>query len=397
MPEDQERSGVEAGPARRRARRLGIAALVLAGCLGQAASAAAQADPQRRANLEIGAEGPLRGDGPLAGYAFFLLNRPHFIDDDFYLRVIFAPTYFMADLVRDRWPADGHALGIGLAGGFFPYNFEEFRSGQHRERESFWGHGGETTLSYYRRTSLFERLPVEGQLRLRPQLVVYQHGMDTDSRFRLPADTVLYTGRAGIRVGGVPPELLPELALEASIWYEPSYRTEAGPFGLPERPQETEHFTQRAWARVGGVFAVSRGHTVQGFFTAGTTEDTDALSAFRLGSALPFRSEFPLVLHGYFVDEVFARRFWLVNLAYRIPLWNGAERVKLQLSLDYARVDYLEGHELPRHGLRGAGADLSIALTRDVTLMLGYGYGWDAPRNGGFGGHEAHTLLELKF
>ena len=45
--------------------------------------------------------------------------------------------------------------------------------------------------------------------------------------------------------------------------------------------------------------------------TAGFSLDVDLLSSFRMGSALPFRSEFPLVLHGYFVEEVFAKRFWL--------------------------------------------------------------------------------------
>ncbi len=42
------------------------------------------------------------------------------------------------------------------------------------------------------------------------------------------------------------------------------------------------------------------GHAVRLFLTAGTAEDSDALSGFRLGSALPFRSEFPLVLHDYY-------------------------------------------------------------------------------------------------
>src|SRR5262249_22750400 len=40
------------------------------------------------------------------------------------------------ELVRDRWPTDGHAFGLGL-GGLFPYNFEEFREGDHKDRESF--------------------------------------------------------------------------------------------------------------------------------------------------------------------------------------------------------------------------------------------------------------------
>jgi hypothetical protein len=356
----------------------------------------AQIDPEPRRNLELGVEGPLHGDGSTSGYAFFLWNRPHFIEEDWYWRIVVAPTYLLSELVRDRWPGPGHAVGLGVGGGFFPYNFDEFRNGSLQERESFWGHGGELTLSYYRRLRIADLLPVEGQVRLRPQYVVYQRSGSTDARFRIPADTGVYTGRVGIRVGGEPPELLPEVALEASAWYEATYRHHPDAYGFPEAPVHAEHTTHQVWGRVGGI--VRLGPTqARIFVTGGVAERADPFGSFRLGSALPFRREFPLVLHGYYVDEVFARNFWLLNVAYRFPLWPGSDRVKLQLAFDYARLDYLAGHALPRQSLRGAGADLSMAITRSVTLQVGYGYGWDAPRGNKFGGHELNTLLEFKF
>ena len=371
----------------------GVIPAIVAIVLGLAGTAGAQIDPEPRANLELGAAGPLRGDGGVSGYAFLLWNHPHFLDEDHYLRIIFAPTYLMSELVRDRWPAEGHAVGLGLAGGFFPYNVDEFRDGRHLEHESFWGHGGDATLSYYRHTKIADLLPLEGQLRLRPQYVVYQRN-GTDPRFRLPPDTPIYSGRAGLRLGGVPPELLPDLAVEASIWYEPSYRDRAQPYGFPDRPQPLEHFTQKTWGRMGGIYTFDGSQAVKLFVTGGTADGVDGLSSFRMGSSLPFRSEFPLIIHGYDVEEVFARRFWLVNFAYRVPL---TSRLNVQLSADYAEVDYEPRHRLPRHGLRGVGADVDLALTRRLTLMLGYGYGPDAPRDHGFGGHEAHVMLEVKF
>jgi hypothetical protein len=187
------------------------------------------------------------------------------------------------------------------------------------------------------------------------------------------------------------------VALEASVWYEASYRQHDGEYGFPDAPQTTQPLTQQVWGRAGGILRLFGTHTARLFLTAGVATDPDPLSGFRLGSALPFRREFPLVLHGYYVDEIFARRFWLLNLGYRFPLWPGTDRVKLQLSFDYAMVDYLEGHELPRRWLRGLGADLSIALSDRVTWQIGYGYGWDAPRGGSFGGHEVGTQLEIKF
>ena len=65
------------------------------------------------------------------------------------------------------------------------------------------------------------------------------------------------------------------------------------------------------------------------------------MASFRLGSALPFRSEFPLILHGYFVEEVFAKRFWLLNASYRFPAWPGSRNVHLRISGDIAAANAL--------------------------------------------------------
>jgi hypothetical protein len=113
--------------------------------------------------------------------------------------------------------------------------------------------------------------------------------------------------------------------------------------------------------------------------------------------ASALRAEFPYMLHGYNVEEIFVRRFLLVNLAYRFPIWPDHDRVHLQLLADYARVDYVRGHRPPRSSLAGVGANLSFALTKHITLAVGYGYGIDAPRSHGFGGHEIDTKFELKY
>jgi len=202
--------------------------------------------------------------------------------------------------------------------------------------------------------------------------------------------------RAGIRLGGVPPELFPNAALELSVWHTISYRNNAGRYGFREQPEESEHLTQRTWTRLGGIFTFW-GTQASAFLNAGIAEDTDALSTFRMGGGLRLRAEFPLLLHGYYVDEIFARRFWLVNLAYRFPIWPGQDRVHLQLLADYARVDYVRGHSLPRTGLAGVGANLSVALTKRIVLVVGYGYGIDAPRGHSFGGQALDAQFEFKW
>jgi hypothetical protein len=372
-------------------------AAALAGLLLVAGPAAAQPDPEPRAYLEVGTELPLKGNAPINGYAFFLWNRPHFPETDQYLRVVVAPTYLLTELVQDHWPFGRHAVSIGLNGGGIRYGHWEYRDGSYKDEESFWGSGAELPFSYYAGTKLFDKLPLQGQIRVTPAFIVYQDSFGTAERFDLPPDTGLLTGRVGLRLGGVPPELLPQLALEASAWYEATYRADAGTFGVPGRKEELESLTQRVWGRLAGVFNPTEGQTLSVLVTAGLTRPTDLLSSFRLGSALPFRSEFPLILHGYFVEEVFAKQFWLINASYRFPAWPGSRKVYLRVSFDMAGVEYVDGHQLPREHLRGVGADLSIAITPRVTVVGGYSYGIDAPRNGGFGGHEAHALIELKF
>jgi hypothetical protein len=354
-------------------------------------------DAESRTYIEGGAETPLRGNGPLTGYGYLFFTRPHFLHEDLYLRLVIPPGYLISELIRDRWPSQHSAVGVGVSGGLWAESQVEFRDGRFEKEESFSGHSAGGTLAYYLRgPKIGGLLPLEGQIRANPKYVWYDRTDDTSRHFRLPENSAIYDVRAGLRLGGVPPELFPNAAVELSLWHAVSYRDKAGRYGLAERPEETEHLTQRTWTRVGGIYTFW-GTQASAFLNAGIAEDTDALSAFRLGGGLRLRAEFPLMLHGYNVEEIFARRFWLVNLAYRFPIWPAQDRVHLQLLADYARVDYVRGHRLPRSGLAGVGANLSVALTKHITLVVGYGYGIDAPRHHDFGGHSVDTQFELKY
>ena len=262
--------------------------------------------------------------------------------------MVIPPGYFISELIRDHWPSQNSAVGVGISGGFFAESQTEFQNGRYEKDASFNGDSAGGTLAYYLRgLKIGGLLPAEGQIRANPKYVWYDRTGDTSRRFRLPENTAIYDMRAGIRLGGVPPELFPNAALELSVWHTISYRDNAGRYGFREQPEESEHLTQRTWTRLGGIFTFW-GTQASAFLNAGIAEDTDALSAFRMGGGLRLRAEFPLLLHGYYVDEIFARRFWLVNLAYRFPIWPGQDRVHLQLLADYARVDYVRGHSLPR-------------------------------------------------
>src|SRR5262245_55496312 len=251
-------------PARSLGRLAGLSLLVLL----RVATTHAQADPEARAYLEAGADAALKGNSPFNGYAFFLWNRPNYPEEDQYLRVVVAPTYLLSELVLDHWPYGRHAVSIGLNGGGIRYGHWEYRNGSYKGNESFWGDGAELPLSYYANTKFFDKLPLQGQIRFTPAFIVYQQSFDTANRFELPHDTGLLTGRVGLRLGGVPPELRPQVALEASAWYEATYRTNAESFGFPERQEPLESLTQRAWGRLAGVYTPAEGHTVELLATA---------------------------------------------------------------------------------------------------------------------------------
>jgi hypothetical protein len=51
---------------------------------------------------------------------------------------------------------------------------------------------------------------------------------------------------------------------------------------------------------------------------------------------------------------------------------------------------------LPHDGPAAVGSNLSGAVKKRITAVVGYGYGIDAPRNHGYGGHAVNLLVEFK-
>src|SRR5678816_383160 len=73
-----------------------------------------------------------------------------------------------------------------------------------------------------------------------------------------------------------------------------------------------------------------------------------------------------------------------------LPIWRGQDRINLEVLADYARVADVEGHELPRSGLAGVGANLSVALTKHAGRRLRLRYRCAArPWFRRAGGHHA--------
>ena len=103
---------------------------------GLALCAWGQIDPVERHLLQFGYNQSLRGNSPLAGYAFYYLNEPGFWRTNLTLRLAVAPVYLDSELVVAKVFGENTDLGVGLAGGGFADTYSEIRGVYPLERQA---------------------------------------------------------------------------------------------------------------------------------------------------------------------------------------------------------------------------------------------------------------------
>jgi hypothetical protein len=131
--------------------------------------------------------------------------------------------------------------------------------------------------------------------------------------------------------------------------------------------------------------------------TAGGVKNADAFSAWRPGGVLPLIAEFPLILPGYYYQELTVNRFVHLSALYFIPLDRGL-RWQLALGAASARLDYLPGYEQPNHWQTGVGAGLTFTPRSQIFKVVArYGYGINAIRGGHEGGQSISVLFQYDF
>lgn len=357
--------------------------------------APAQIDPEPRRLLQFGYNQPLEGRGPIAGYAFAYLNAPDFPAPNLTLRLAVAPVYLDAELGVHNWLGPYTDLGFGLAGGGYADSFAEIRQGQFIRAESFDGHSLEGGLSLYHLFNPADRIPLNLILRATAHRAFYQGDSRTDPAFVLPEDRTELMLRAGLRWGGREPLLLPDVALEVSLWYEGRVRVEDGPYGF-DGDRAVNDTSHRFWARALFIYTLPESrHNVQVSLTGGVTADADRFSAYRLGAALPLASEFPLFLPGFYFQEITARSFALVNAQYLLPL-DDRKRWFLTAFAGSAVVHYLPGFEQPGDWLSGVGGGLSYLSPSGLwQVSVGYARGLNALRGGDRGANSVGMLVQF--
>jgi hypothetical protein len=354
----------------------------------------AQIDPVKRDLIQLGYNAAFEGHAPFAGYAFYYHNQPDFLRTNLTLRLALAPVYLDSEFGFVGGLGPHTDFAIGLAGGGFADSYSEIRSGKYYPGESFDGHGGEISASVYHLFNPADQIPLNLILRGTAHYSTFARADSTSPAFQLPEDRGEFNVRTGLRWGGIEPTLFPALAMELTVWYEGQFRTASGTYGTND-DRKVESHSHLFWAEAALSYTLPKSQ--QNFdvrLMAGTSVDADRFSAYRLGGYLPLVSEFPLLLPGYYFQEISARQFVLLNANYLLPL-DKSQRWNLNVNASSAVVDYLPGEEQPGNWLSGVGGGILYRAPSDrFKIMVAYAYGVDAIRSHGRGAQSIGLLMQ---
>lgn len=357
-----------------------------------------QVDPIDRSLLQVGYDQPLNGRGPQAVYAYYYFNRPDIAGTNVALRLAIAPVYFDGELGFRELISPHTDVGIGIYGGAFGDNFYEVRQGDYRLGESFDGHGGGGAFSVYHRFNPDMQIPLNAVGRVGFRYSAFSGTSDTAEGFEVPKDRPMLFTRIGLRLAGKEPVLEPDLGFEISAWFERQWRWNDGPYGFAGDRVMSDQ-SSLYWLYAGLSYSWTNiGHRVSFALTTGGSSETDRFSAWRLGGVLPLVAEFPLILPGYYYQELTAKRFVHLYASYLFPL-DSRQRFQFRLEAATANLEYLEGFELPDDWQTGVGAGLSYTPSNKAFRVVArYGYGLNAVREDGHeGGHSVGLLFQYDF
>jgi hypothetical protein len=374
-----------------------ISSVLMAAGLLTGLKCQAQIDPEHRSLLELGYDQPLTGNGPQGIYAYYYFNNPDFLNTNMALRLAVAPAYVDGELGFKHLLSPTTDVGLGFNGGVFGANYYEVRQGQFYKNQSFNGDGGGVALSVYQLLNPGMLIPINVVARGGLTDSTYTDTSDTAGDFTLPGNQVAAYTRAGIRVAGKEPVLYPDLGLELSVWYERQWRLDGQSYGFND-DRSISPDVDLYWLYAGMNYAwTNSGQKVSFAFTAGTSTDADRFSAWRLGGVLPLVSEFPLTLPGYYYEELTATSFEHFYGGYDVPL-DAAHRWDFRLEAATAHLEYLPGFEQRSSWQTGAGGGLSFApKNQSFEVILRYGYGFNAIRNGREGAQSIGILFQYNF
>jgi hypothetical protein len=356
-----------------------------------------QLDPEKRRLIQVGYNQPLEGRAPIAAYGFYYYNNPNFINTNMVLRLAIAPIYFDGELGFKSLLGEHTDLGVGFAGGGYADTYSEIRGGRYLHEESFIGHSAEVSSSIYHLLNPDWRVPAWWIGRMILHHGIYEADSDTADEFEIPGDLTTVHLRTGFRAGGREPSLTSPLAFEISVWYEAHIRDGSQQYGF-NNDREIKNASHSFWTR--GLLKYTFEESQQYFdvnMVLAASIEADRFSAYRLGGLLPFVSEFPLSIPGYYYQEISAEKFALLNGEYSFP-FTPNKNWRLNLYGAIAVVDYLAGQEQSDNWHSGLGAGITYASPRGAWLAsVVYGYGFNAIRHDDKGANQVGFLFQYDF
>lgn len=356
----------------------------------------AQIDDAKRLLLEGGYEDGLGNPGPSSPYVFLYLNRPGAAGPGSAWRLALAPVYVDTELGLPGVFGSRTDLGLGFSGGGFAFGNAEIKRGDEKHGEDFFGHGFGPSLSLYPRLGDIGPVPLNGVFRVSAVYTDFQRTARTDAVYEPPPDEWTGVARAGLRLGGVEPGMDRGRAAEASVWAESRVRDRPASYGY-----NGDRFVRRNvnlfWTRLLVSLPAPHGTHASGGISAGGGGQIGRLTAYRLGGMQTQTSEFPLILPGYFNQEISARRFVHAWAHAAIPI-RGMKHYYLNLTAAVAKIKPVYGTD--PGGVNHAGLSTGVsyeAADGPLRAELVYGYAPTALRGTRRGGQSVALTFEYDF
>jgi len=369
----------------------GIAALVGGPIL-------AQVDTERRTTILLQSSSSVsNGEEWPAGFGYFLYNRDHLPWEHTTFRLIYAGVYADGQL---SWFAGGNpntALGIGIGGGAYLDGVDPYQNGERLSHQRFYGDSINVRAFVNQTIPNPSPLPINLRLTYTESGTSFRNAPET-SQFVRPADFRTQQVMAEVRIGGIEPGVNSTRGAEMYLEADANERTGLRAFGPIGAPFPVHPRSNRLFGSLGGRIPIGRTLVVVETY-GGVGRHLDELDAWKLGGNMVDIDPFSYTIHGYYTRELLADRFALANLEAAFPIV-AARGLTGHLYGDYAVMNQLEpatGESLGWHRFRGIGAGLGFRAAWGAEGLLSYGYGFDAIRDGGRGGHEIGLIFEKRF
>jgi hypothetical protein len=358
-------------------------------------SALAQVDVEHRRTLTLQTGFAVsQSEEALGGFGYFWFNENNYPWTNTALRVIFSGVFVDTELSYFLPARTNTAVGIGGGGGFYIESVTPYEKGERLSQSQFYGDVAD--IRFFINQTIPNPTPLPVNVRATYILSgAFYRKADTTRNFTMPDDFLTQTALAELRLGGIEPGLTAKRGAELYVAADANYRSGFDAFGPNGALFPAHNEYERLFASLGGKIPIA-GTVLFPRIAGGLGDHLDELSSWKIGGNLVGVEPYGYTVHGYYTREFFASDFGLANVDWAIPILD-ERKVIGHLYGDWAVVKPVPPQPSDWHNYFGVGAGVDFRAWWEFDLLLSYGYGFNAVRNGDNGGHEVGLALEKKF